>query len=81
MVFIDDFTPEGSINLHKSFDNIPDEWKDNYKKDRARREFIFTRTDIYFYNNTNYVNPAKLYDDFLIFSLDKLEQYNPSNSK
>jgi hypothetical protein len=81
MVFIDDSTPEGAITLHESFGKIPDEWKDNYKKDRARREFIFTRSDIYFYNNTNYVNPPKLYDDFLIFSVDKLEQYNPSNSK
>ena len=43
MVFIDDSTSEGTITLHKGFTNIPDIWKDNELKDRARREFIFAR--------------------------------------
>ena len=76
MVFIDDSTPEGAETLYKSFQKIPDEWKDTIKKDRAKREFIFTRSDIYFYKNENYVNPPKV-DEKVIFSVDKLVAYDP----
>ena len=51
MVFIDDSTSEGATTLHKGFTNIPDLWKDNELKDRARREFIFARLDIFFYRS------------------------------
>ena len=74
MVFIDDSTPEGAITLYGEYDKIPKEWKDTYLKDRAKREFIFTRSDIYFYNNENYVNPPKI-DDYVIFSVDKFIPY------
>ena len=40
MIFIDDYTPKGAKTLHKSLDNIRDEWKDNYKKYNAKREFF-----------------------------------------
>ena len=75
MVFVDDSTPEGAKTLYGSYDKIPTEWKDTYKNDRAKREFIFTRSDVYFYNNTNYVNPPKLNSDSIIFSVDKLENF------
>ena len=42
MIFIDDSTSDGAKIVHKSFDNLSDEWKDNYKKDRTGREFKFT---------------------------------------
>ena len=74
MVFIDDSTPEGANTLYGSYDNIPKEWKDPYLKDRAKREFIFTRSDIYFYDNENYVNPPKV-NDKVIFSIDKFIPY------
>ena len=74
MVFIDDSTPEGTTTLHKGFTNIPSEWKDNELKNRARKEFIFTRSDIYFYENENYANPPNITEK-IIFSVDKRVPY------
>ena len=78
MVFIDDSTPEGAKTLYGSYENIPDEWKDKVLKDRAKREFIFTRSDIYFYDNENYVNPP-LTNEKVIFSIDKFLPYDKEN--
>ena len=79
MVFVDDSTPEGAQTLYKTFDNIPDVWKDKFKGDRAKREFIFTRSDIYFYDNENYVNPPKITDK-VVLSVDKYRPYDPKNT-
>ena len=75
MVFVDDSTPEGAKTLYGSYENIPKEWKDEVKKDRAKREFIFTRSDIYFYDNENYVNPPNI-NEKTIFSIDNYQQYD-----
>jgi hypothetical protein len=80
MVFIDDSTPEGTITLHKGFTNIPSEWKDNELKNRARKEFIFTRSDIYFYENENYANPPNITEK-IIFSVDKRVPYVQNKDK
>ena len=74
MVFIDDSTPEGAKTLWGSYEKIPEEWKDPILKDRAKREFIFTRSDIYFYENENYVNPPGVTEK-VIFSVDKFLPY------
>ena len=74
MVFIDDSTAEGATTLHKGFTNIPDIWKDNELKDRAKREFIFARLDIFFYNNENYANSSKI-NEKVIFSIDQKVPY------
>ena len=79
MVFIDDSNPIGATTLYGSYDKIPDEWKDPILKDRAKREFIFTRSDIYFYNNENYVNPPKITEN-VIFSLDKYVPYQKNKN-
>ena len=47
MVFIDDSTPKGAKTLYESSDKIPEEWKDPIYKDRAKREFLFLRNDIF----------------------------------
>ena len=72
MVFIDDSTVAGAKTLYAKKD-MPNEWK-IAGEDRARREFIFTRLDIYFYENENYVNPPKITEK-LVFSVDKLVAY------
>ena len=72
MVFIDDSKIEGAKTLYA---NTPmgNEWKINGES-RAKREFIFTRLDIYFYDNENYVNPPKITEK-VVFSVDKLYPY------
>lgn len=82
MVYVDDSTPAGTIRLHENYNSISDEWKNKIKGDRARREFIFTRSDIYFYDNENYVNPetGEKNIEKIIFSLDKYKSYpNPGS--
>lgn len=76
MVFIDDSTPEGAKTLYKG--NIPEEWKDPVYKDRAKREFLFLRNDIYFYENENYCNPPNATEK-IVFSIDKLVEYKKNN--
>ena len=74
MVFIDDSTVAGTNTLYGSPDKIPKEWKSEKNDKYARREFIFTRSDIYFYINENYVNPPNVYEE-LVFSVDKYQKY------
>ena len=75
MVFIDDSTVAGENTLYGSPDKIPKEWKSTKKDDKyARREFIFTRSDIIFYINENFVNPPTVYEE-LVFSVDKYQKY------
>ena len=76
MVFIDDSTPEGTKTLYGSSDKIPKEW--SFGGDRAKREFLFTRSDIYFYENENYANPPKITEK-VIFSVDKFKKYENKN--
>ena len=72
MVFIDDSTPEGAKTLHGN--SIPEEWKDPINPNKAKRDFLFMRNDIYFYKNENYCNPPGA-DEKIIFSVDKLVEY------
>ena len=74
MVFIDDSTPEGAKTLYGEYSNIPEEWKDPVRKDRAKKEFLFLRNDIYFYENENYCNPPGVTEK-IVFSIDKLVKY------
>ena len=74
MVFIDDSTPEGAKALYGSSDKIPEEWKDPIYNDRAKKEFLFLRNDIYFYENENYCNPPGVTEK-IVFSIDKLVEY------
>ena len=79
MVFIDDSTPEGAKTLYGSSENIPKEWKDPIYNDRAKREFLFLRNDIYFYENENYCNPPGVTEK-IVFSVDKLVEYKSHKS-
>ena len=76
MVYVDDSTLKGTETLYGSYSKIKDEWKDNIKQ-TAKREFIFTRSDIYFYENENYVNPSpsKNKIEKIVFSVDKYKTY------
>ena len=76
LVFIDDSTPEGTKTLYGSADKIPKEW--SFSGDRAKKELLFTRSDIYFYENENYVNPPKITEK-VIFSVDKFKAYENKN--
>ena len=77
MVYIDDTTPEGAKTLYEG--SIPEEWKDPVLKDRAKKEFLFLRNDIYFYENENYCNPPGVTEK-IVFSVDKLVEYNSKKS-
>jgi len=79
MVYVDDSTPAGMKTLYTNFNNIPSEWKDTVKNDRAKKEFVFTRSDLYFYDNENYVNPEKI-SEKVVFSLDKYKAYQKNKS-
>ena len=74
MVFIDDSTPEGAKTLYGDSSKIPEEWKDPIYNDRAKKEFLFLRNDIYFYENENYCNPPGVTEK-IVFSIDKLVEY------
>ena len=76
MVFVDDSTPEGAKTLYGN--NIPEDIKDPILGDRAKRNFIFMRNDIFFYDNKNYCNPP-LINEKLLFSVDKLVAYENKN--
>ena len=77
MVFVDDSTPEGTITLHGSPEKIPKDW--NFGGKYAKREFLFTRSDIYFYDNENYVNPPGV-SEKIIFSVDKYIKYESKSN-
>ena len=74
MVFIDDFTPEGTKTLYGDSSKIPEEWKDPIYNDNAQKEFLFLKNDIYFYENENYANPPNV-NEKIVFSIDKIVQY------
>ena len=80
MVYVDDSTPEGTKTLYSKYESMNSDWKDTTKGDRAKREFIFTRSDIYFYENENYVNPEHITEK-IVFSLDKYKSYVKNKEK
>ena len=77
LVFVDDTSPEGAKTLYG--DNIPNEWKDPVLGDRAKKQFLFLRNDIYFYDNENYVNPPNV-SEKIIFSIDKYIPYEKNKN-
>ena len=77
MVFIDDTTPEGAATLWGK--KIDEEWKDPILNDRAKKEFLFLRNDIYFYENENYCNPPGVTEK-IVFSVDKYAKYEKNKS-
>ena len=72
MVYVDDTSPEGAKTLYGN--NIPEEWKDPVLKDRAKKDFVFTRNDIFFYDNENFCNPSGI-NERITFSVDQLVPY------
>ena len=72
MVFVDDSTPEGAKTLYGK--NIPEDLLDPIYKDRAKRDFLFSRIDIYFYKNDNYHYPPGTSDKYIL-SIDNLKKY------
>ena len=77
MAFVDTSTPEGAKTLYNG--NIPAEIVDPVYKDRTKKDFLYTRLDIYFYENENYVNPPGVTEKHVI-SVDKLKAYTPGSS-
>ena len=72
MAFIDTSTPDGARTYYNG--NIPEDILDPVFKDRTKRDFIYTRLDIYFYNNSNYCNPPGITEKH-VFSVDKYKTY------
>ena len=77
IVFVDDTSPKGAKTLYG--DNIPTELRDPVWKDRAKKEFLFLRNDVYFYDNENYVNPPGI-NEKIIFSLDNFIAYEKNKN-
>ena len=67
MVFIDTTTTDGAKAIYKGV--IPDEIKDPKYNDRTKVDFLYSRLDIFFYNNSNYYNPGNASQQ-LVFSVD-----------
>ena len=79
MVFVDTTTPIGAKTIYH--DNIPSEASDlldPVHKDRTKTEFLFSRLDLFFYENENYVNPPGI-SEKQVFTVDKYKPYNPTN--
>ena len=79
MIYIDDTDKPGMETLYHGFNNIPEEWKDNIYKNRSKKEFIFVRNDVFFYDNENYVNPEGITEKILI-SVDNYIKYVKNKS-
>ena len=72
MAFIDTSTPEGAKTIYNN--SIPNDLLDSKFGDRAKKEFLFCRNDIYFYKNENYHYPPGV-SNKTIFSLDLYKKY------
>ena len=73
MAFVDTTTPEGAKAIYNG--NIPSDLLDPVHKDRTKTEFLFSRLDIYFYDNENYVNPPGISEKQVI-TVDKYKTYS-----
>ena len=72
MVWVDTSTPEGAKTIYNG--NIPSDLLDPVFKDRTKKDFLFSRLDLYFYENENYVNPTGITEKH-IFTVDQLYPY------
>ena len=77
MAFIDDTTPEGALALYHN--EIPSDLLDPVFKDRAKKDFLFSRVDIFFYKNINYYYPPGV-SEKLVMSIDKYEKYQKNKN-
>ena len=77
MVFIDTTTPEGAKTLYNG--EIPTDLLDPIYKERTKTDFLFTRLDILFYDNKNFVNPPNITEK-LVFSVDKFKEYKKNDN-
>ena len=77
MAFVDTSTPEGAQVIYKG--EIPKDILDPVHKDRTKKDFLYARLDIYFYENENYCNPRNITEND-IFSVDRYKAYNPASN-
>ncbi|MCQ2817170.1 MAG: hypothetical protein MJ252_07885, partial [archaeon] len=72
--FADTATALGATTIYAN-DGIPEDWKNPNKPGQARKEFVFARNDIYFYENDNYMLPDGM-NYTHILTLDKYKKYS-----
>ena len=72
MAFLDTSTPEGAKSYYNG--DIPEDILDPVFGDRTKKDLLYTRLDIYFYNNSNYCNPPGISEKHVI-SIDKYIPY------
>ena len=77
MVFVDTTSPEGAKTIYNG--EIPSDLVDPVYGDRTKKDFLYTRLDIYFYENNNYVNPPGITEKH-IFSVDKMTPYTSKDN-
>ena len=77
MAFVDDTTPEGANTLYNG--EMNSDLLDPIYKDRAKKDFLFSRLDIYFYKNKNYFYPPGV-SDKLVMSIDKYAKYEKNKN-
>ena len=79
MAFIDTTTPEGAQTIYKG--NIPKDLVDPKYNDRTKIDFLFSRLDIFFYDNKNYYNPPEILEnpEKYVFSVDKYREYKKNS--
>ena len=77
MAFVDTSTPEGAQAIYNG--KIPEKIMDPVYKDRTKKDLLYARLDIYFYENENYCNPRNITEND-IFSVDRYKAYNPTSN-
>lgn len=73
MVFVDTATPEGANSYYPN--GIPEGIKNLKKEYVAKKEFLWTRNDVYFYNDKNYILPENV-NYTHVFSIDRYPSWN-----
>ncbi|MCQ2819574.1 MAG: hypothetical protein MJ252_20110, partial [archaeon] len=72
--FADTATSVGAQTVYEN-DGIPEDWKNPNKPGVARKEFLFVRNDIYFYESDNYMLPDGI-NYTHILTVDKYKKYS-----
>ena len=76
MVFVDTTTTIGAKTIYNG--DIPSDILDPVHNDRTKTDFLYSRLDLFFYENENYVNPPGI-SEKQVFSVDKYLPYSPTS--
>ena len=76
MVFVDTTKTIGANTIYNG--KIPSNILDPVHNDRTKTDFLYSRLDLFFYENENYVNPPGI-SEKQVFTVDQYLPYNPTS--